>query len=108
MKTMMNLTLVYRFQSTFFIAGTFSCPTVKKDDVLSLQMKRASYEDKIFIKSKQGADQLTHQYRLKEFFPIKTYFEYEGFEVEEETIKQIKEVLGGAEAIWVNFQDSTV
>ena len=105
---MMNLTLVYRFQSAFFIAGTFSCPTVKKDDVLSLQMKRAKYEDKIFIKSKKVAEQLTHQYRLKEFFPIKTYFDFEGYDVDDNTIDQIKEVLGGAEAIWVNFQDSTV
>ncbi len=105
---MMNLTLVYRFQSEFFVAGTFSCPTVKKQDTLSLQIKRAKYEDKIFIKSKKGADQLSENYRLKEFFPIKTYFDFEGYDVDDDTIKEIKEVLGGAEAIWVNFQDSTV
>ena len=104
---MMNLTLVYRFQSEFFVAGTFSCPTVKKGDVLSLQMKRAKYEDKIFIKSKAGATQLTKKFRLKEFFPIKTYFNYEGYDVDDDIIKQIKDVLG-AEVIWVNFQDSTV
>ena len=104
---MMNLTLVYRFQPEFFVAGIFSCPTVKKGDVLSLQMKRAKYEDKIFIKNKAEAVELTKKFRLKEFFPIKTYFNYEGYDVDDDIIKQIKDVLG-AEVIWVNFQDSTV
>lgn len=104
----MNLTIVYRFQSEFFVAGTFSCPTVKKGEVLSLQMKKAKYVDKIFIKNKKEALELTQKFRLKEFFPIKTYFEYEGYDVENETINQIKETLGQAEVIWVNFQDSTI
>ena len=113
MKNMMNLTLVYRFQKDFFVAGTVSCPTVKetnpeKADVISLQMKRATYEDKIFIKTKEAADELIKNFRMKDFFPIKTYFEYEGYELDEESLKRIKELLGGAEVIWVNFQESTV
>jgi len=105
---MMNLTVVYKFQTEFFVAGTFSCPTVKKGDVLSLNMKNAKYEDKIFIKNKKEAVELTENFKLKEFFPIKTYFDFEGYDIDDKTIDQIKEVLGGAEAIWVNFQDSTV
>jgi len=80
---MMNLTLVYKFQSEFFVAGTFSCPTEKKGDMISLKMKRAKYEDKIFIKNKKDSDQLMKNFRLKEFFPIKTYFEYEGYDIED-------------------------
>ena len=110
---MMNLTLVYRFQKDFFVAGTVSCPTVKETkpteaDVISLQMKRATYEDKIFIKTKKDADELIKNFRMRDFFPIKTYFEYEGYELDEESLKKIKELLGGAEVIWVNFQESTV
>ena len=105
---MMNLTVVYRFQPEFFVAGIFSCPTVMKGEVLSLKMKKAKYVDKLFIKNKKEATELTQKFRLKEFFPIKTYFQYEGYDIEDETINQIKEVLGQAEAIWVNFQDSTV
>ena len=106
---MMNLTLVYRFQPDFFVAGTFSCPTVQSsDDVLSLQIKKAKYDDKIFIKNKKDALALAKNFSLKKFFPIKTYFKYEGYDIEDETIYQIKDVLGPAEAIWVNFQDSTI
>ena len=104
---MMNLTLVYRFQKDFFVAGTFSCPTVKTQDKITLQIKRATYEDKIFIKNKATAYDLIKSFSLKEFYPIKTYFEYEGYEVDDEVINEIKETLGGAEAIWVNFQEST-
>ena len=104
----MNLTIVYRFQADFFVAGSFSCPTVLNGEVLSLQLKRAKFEDKIFIKTSFDALELIKNFRLKEFFPIKTYFQYEGYDIEDETINQIKEVLGEAEAIWVNFQDSTV
>ena len=113
MREMMNLTLVYRFQKDFFVAGTFSCPTVKETkpteaDVISLKMKSASYQDKIFIKNKEAADALMQDFRMKDFFPIKTYFEYEGYEIDNQSLKEIKEFLGGAEVIWINFQESTV
>lgn len=104
----MNLTLVYKFQKDFFVSGTFTCPTVKRGDVLSLLTKRAKYEDKTFIKTQEDALDIVKKIRLKEFFPIRTYFEYEGYEIEEESITEIKEILGGAEAIWVNFQESTI
>lgn len=105
---MMNLTLIYKFQKDFFVSGTFTCPIVKKEDELSLQTKRAKYEDKIFIKSQKDALDIIKTFRLKEYFPIRTYFKYEGYEIEEEAITEIKEILGGAEAIWVNFQESIV
>ena len=108
---MMNLTVVYRFQSDFFVAGSFSCPTIKSsggEDKITLQMKRAKYEDKIFIKNKADATELIEKFKLKDFHPIKIYFEYEGYDIDDKVIDQIKEVLGGAEIIWVNFQDSTV
>ena len=110
---MMNLTVVYRFQPDFFVAGSFSCPTIKssggtEDDKITLQMKRAKYDDKIFIKNKADAAELIEKFKLKDFHPIKTYFQFEGYDIDDGVIDQIKEVLGGAEVIWVNFQDSTI
>lgn len=104
----MKLTIIYKFQEEFFVAGTFSCPVKEKDDTISLQIKKALYDDKIFIKNHKSATQLAENFRLKEFFPIKTYFEYEGYEIDDESINQIKKVLGGAETIWVNFQESEI
>jgi len=111
---MMNLIVIYRckqknsFQKQLFVAGNISCPTIKEQDKLSLQIKRAKANDKIFIRSKTDASKLIKSFKMKDFYPIKKYFEIEGYEIGEEEINDIKNALGGADAIWVNFPESQV
>jgi len=105
---MMNLIVVYRFQKQFFVAGNISCPTVKAQDKLSLQMKRAKTNDKLFIKDKIEATKFMKDFKMKDFYPIRKYFEHEGYSIGEKEIENIKATLGGAEAIWVNFPESQV
>jgi len=105
---MMNLVVVYRFQKQFFVAGNISCPTIKAKDKISLQIKKAETKDKLFIKDKIEADKFLKNFRMKDFYPIKKYFDIEGYEIGEKEIDEIKGALGGAEAIWVNFPESHI
>ena len=104
----MNLIIIYRLKSNFFIAGTFSCPVIKTEDKITLKIERAKYEDKIFIEDHATSKDIQKKFSLKDFYPIKTYFKYEGYNIDDASIDDIKDMLGGAESIWVNFQDSTV
>lgn len=108
---MMNLIVVYKcqyFPEQFFVAGTISCLTIKTQDKLSLQMKTAKHEDKLFIKNKIEATKFIKDFKIKDFYPIKKYFEFEGYEIGEKEIKKIKDALGGATAVWVNWPESQV
>lgn len=102
----MNLTIVYKFQG-IFVAGTFSCPAHRTEEKLTLKLSKATSDDKKFIKNKSSAKKLQENFRLKDFYPIKTYFKYEGYEIDDGIINQIKDILH-AENIWVNFQESDI
>ena len=71
-------------------------------------MERAETKDTLFIKDKHGADRLISGFKMKDFYPIKKYFEHEGYEIEDSAIEKIKNKLGGAQLIWVNFEESRV